>query len=133
MQFVALKSISPINDPATPAASPAGRGERCKMSVVVFKASSRYRSRWRTLCPAPYPSSNDPSKKEDSRIETGPFDVSPRDERRGCKLSGERLKVSGALFNAPDYFSETVWPSAKPCGFAQLVRSVQEGSMASGS
>ena len=38
--FVAPKSLSPMNDPGTPAASPADRGERCGISVVVFKVSS---------------------------------------------------------------------------------------------
>jgi hypothetical protein len=71
------------------------------MSVVVFKASSRYRSRWRTIGPAPYPSSNDPSKKEDSRIETGAFDVSPVDERRGWRLSRERSDPLRGLVDQP--------------------------------
>ena len=37
--FVAPKSISPSNDPATPAASPVGREAFCRIKVVVFKAS----------------------------------------------------------------------------------------------
>jgi hypothetical protein len=38
--FVAPKSISPINAPPAPVASPADRGERCRMSVGLFKAST---------------------------------------------------------------------------------------------
>ena len=53
------------------------------------------------------------------------------DENRGWRLSGDRPKVSGALFNAPDHLLRTVRPSAKPCRSAQLVRSMREGSTAS--
>ena len=46
MLFVAPKSITPINDPATPAATPTGRGVAFRMRVVVFKVSSPLSVSW---------------------------------------------------------------------------------------
>jgi len=88
--FVALKSISPINDPATPVVSPADRGECCKMSVVVFKASSPL-SAWLVNHASDIMSfNNGPLKSPTGEIRMGGIDYVSELVKYFCKVARKR-------------------------------------------